>query len=96
MSGESERPSWGFLGLLGLIGGGPTFLGTVVGSAWVNEAISIAFFAVAAGSILYVVQELMHVNRKFQLPVLVTWMLLLGLLLGFGTDFVLEAAEHAG
>src|SRR6187551_3649371 len=95
MSGESERPSWGFLGLLGLIGGGPTFLGTVVGSAWVNEAISIAFFAIAAGSILYVVQELMHVNRKFQLPVLVTWMLLLGLLLGFGTDFVLEAAEHA-
>jgi zinc transporter, ZIP family len=96
MSGEAERPSWAFLGLLGLIGGGPTFLGTVVGSAWVNEAVSIAFFAVAAGSILYVVQELMHVNRKFQLPVLVTWMLLLGLLLGFGTDFVLEAAQHAG
>ena len=61
-----------------------------------NEAISIAFFAVAAGSILYVVQELMHVNRKFGLPVLVTWMLLLGLFLGFATDFVLEAAEHAG
>jgi ZIP family zinc transporter len=96
MSGEAERPSWGFLGLLGLIGGGPTFLGTVVGSAWVNEAVSIAFFAVAAGSILYVVQELMHVNRKFGLPVLVTWMVLLGLFLGFATDFVLEAAEHAG
>jgi zinc transporter, ZIP family len=94
MSGE--RPSWSFLALLGLIGGGPTFLGTLVGSAWVNEAISIAFFAVAAGSILYVVQELFHVNRKFELPVLVTWMLLLGLLLGFGTDFVLEAAAHAG
>jgi ZIP family zinc transporter len=96
MSGESERPSWAFLGLLGVIGGGPTFVGTVVGSAWVNEAVSIAFFAIAAGSILYVVQELMHVNRKFGLPVLVTWMLLLGLLLGFGTDFVLEVAEHAG
>jgi ZIP family zinc transporter len=94
MAGDSERPSWGFLGLLGLIGGGPTFLGTMVGSAWVNEAISIAFFAVAAGSILYVVQELMHVNRKYGLPVLVTWMLLLGLLLGFGTDFVLEAVQH--
>ena len=96
MSGERERPSWAFLGLLGLIGGGPTFLGTVVGSAWVSEAVSIAFFAVAAGSILYVVQELMHVNHKFGLPVLVSWMLLLGLLLGFGTDFVLEAVEHAG
>ena len=96
MSGDAERPSWAFLGLLGLIGGGPTFLGTVVGSAWVNEAVSIAFFAVAAGSILYVIQQLMHVNRKFGLPVLVTWMLLLGLFLGFATDFVLEAAEHAG
>jgi ZIP family zinc transporter len=96
MSGERERPSWAFLGLLGLIGGGPTFLGTIVGSAWVDEAVSIAFFAVAAGSILYVVQELMNVNRKFGLPVLVTWMLLLGLALGFGTDFVLEAAQHAG
>jgi ZIP family zinc transporter len=95
MAGDGERPSWGFLGLLGLIGGGPTFLGTIVGSAWVNEAISIAFFAVAAGSILYVVQELMHVNRKYGLPVLVTWMLLLGLLLGFGTDFVLEAVQHS-
>jgi ZIP family zinc transporter len=96
MSDDAERPSWAFLGLLGIIGGGPTFLGTVVGSAWVNEAISIAFFAVAAGSILFVVQELMNVNRKYGLPILVTWMLLLGLLLGFATDFVLEAAEHAG
>jgi ZIP family zinc transporter len=52
MLGEAERPCWAFLALLGLIGGGPTFLGTVVGNAWVNEAVSVAFFAVAAGSIL--------------------------------------------
>src|ERR671937_945596 len=26
LSGDAERPSWGFLGLLGLVGGGPTFL----------------------------------------------------------------------
>jgi ZIP family zinc transporter len=95
MSGEADRPSWGYLGLLGLIAGGPTFLGTVVGQAWVSEAVSVAFFAIAAGSILYVVQELFHVNRKFGYPILVTWMLLLGLLLGFATDFVLEAAEIA-
>ena len=93
ISGDGVRPSWGFLGLLGLIGGGPTFLGTVVGQAWVSEALTVAFMAVAAGSILYVVQELFNVNRKFGFPVLVTWMLLLGLALGFGTDFVLEAAE---
>jgi zinc transporter, ZIP family len=50
---------------------------------------------VAAGSILYVVQELLSVNRRFGFPALVTWMLLLGLFLGFGTDCVLEAAEVA-
>src|SRR2546421_349422 len=31
MSGEAEPPSWGFLGLMGLIGGGPTFVGAVIG-----------------------------------------------------------------
>jgi zinc transporter, ZIP family len=96
MSAERELPSWSFLALLGLIGGGPTFLGTVVGQAWVSDALSVGFFAVAAGSILYVVQELFHVNRRFGFPILVTWMLLLGLFLGFATDFIVEAAEAAG
>ena len=96
ISGDGVRPTWAFLGLLGLIGGGPTFLGTIVGQAWVSEALTVTFMAVAAGSILYVVQELFNVNRKFGFPVLVTWMLLAGLVLGFGTDFVLEAAELLG
>jgi ZIP family zinc transporter len=90
---DGVRPSWSFLGLLGLIGGGPTFVGTLVGQAWVSEGLTVVFMAVAAGSILYVVQELLNVNRKLGFPVLATWMLLLGLALGFGTDFVLEAAE---
>jgi ZIP family zinc transporter len=92
LAAENERPSWGFLALLGVIGGAPTFFGTVVGQAWVSEAVSVAFFAVAAGSILYVVEQLFHVNRKFANPTLVTWMVLLGLALGFATDFVVEAA----
>ena len=93
MSAENERPSWTFLALLGLIGGGPTFLGTVVGEAWVSEAVSVAFLALAAGSILYVLQQILNVTRRLGFPVLVAWMLLLGLLLGFATDFILEAAE---
>ena len=56
MSAEADRPSWAFLALLGTVGGLPTFLGTVVGHAWVSEAMSVVFFAVAAGSILYVVE----------------------------------------
>jgi ZIP family zinc transporter len=95
MSAEEERPTWAFLGLLGLIGGGPTFLGTIVGQAWVSEAVSVAFLALAAGSILYVLQQVLAVTRRLGYPVLVAWMLLLGLCLGFATDFVLEAAEFA-
>jgi zinc transporter, ZIP family len=92
MSGEAERPSWGFLGLMGLIGGGPTFLGTVIGQAWVSPALEVVFFAVAGGSILYVVIQLFEVCKRFGMPRLVGWTLLLGLLLGFGTDWVLVAA----
>ena len=92
LSGEGIRPSWRLLGLLGLIGGGPTFLGTVVGQAWTSDAISVVFFTVAAGSILYVVQELFAVNRRYGHPVLITWLLVAGVLLGFATDFVVTAA----
>jgi len=91
-SGSEELPSWGFLLLVGLIGGGPTFFGTLLGQAWINEAVSIAFLALAAGSILYVVIELLAVCRTFGRKTTVAWGLTLGLMLGFGTDFVLVAA----
>jgi ZIP family zinc transporter len=92
ISGEGTVPSWGFLAVLGLIGGGPTFLGTLLGNAWSSEAMSVVFFAIAAGSILYVVQELFAVNRRYGHTVLVTWLILLGILLGFATDFVVSAS----
>src|SRR6266540_4567923 len=92
LAGDDERPSWGFLGLLGLIGGGPTFLGTVIGQAWVNESVSILFFALAAGSILYVFMELLNVGRALSSKTLLTWGIFFGLFLGFATDFVIVAA----
>ena len=91
LSGDAEMPSWGFLGLMGLIAGGPTFIGTAVGQAWVSEALSVAFLALAAGSILYVVIELLNVLRGAGAKTMVTWGILLGLVLGFGTDFILVA-----
>jgi ZIP family zinc transporter len=92
MAGEPEPPSWGYLGLLGVIGGAPTFVGTLIGRSWTNEWLEVAFLAVAAGSILYVVIELLGVLRRFELKLLVAWMLLLGLFLGFGTELIIEAA----
>jgi ZIP family zinc transporter len=92
LSGDSEPPSWRFLGLLGVIGGFPTFFGTVVGQAWTSTAVSVLFLALAAGSILYVVMELMNVCRLFSSKTVTAWGILLGLTLGFATDFVLVAA----
>jgi ZIP family zinc transporter len=92
LTGDRERPSWGFLALLGLIGGGPTFIGTAIGQAWVNESVMILFFALAAGSILYVVMELLNVGRALASKQVVTWGILFGLFLGFATDFILVAA----
>jgi ZIP family zinc transporter len=75
-----------------VIGGGPTFVGTLIGQAWASEALSILFLALAAGSILYVVLELVNVNRRLASKPLITWFVLAGLFLGFATEFVVEAA----
>jgi ZIP family zinc transporter len=92
LAAEGERPSWLTLLWLGLIGGGPTFLGTLVGQHLVDDTLSIAFLGLAAGSILYVVIELLAVARRTGLKTLTTWCVLLGLLLGFATDAVVTAA----
>jgi zinc transporter, ZIP family len=92
LSGESELPSWSFLGLMGLIGGAPTFVGTLIGHSWTSENLSVLFFTLAAGSILYVVVELLNVCRTFGSKRLTAWGITLGLVLGFATDFVLVAA----
>jgi zinc transporter, ZIP family len=92
MAAEGERPSWSFLLLLGLIGGGPTFVGTLIGESFVNDTIFMACLALAAGSILYVVIELLNVARKLGHKEFATWGIVIGLFAGFATDLILVAA----
>jgi len=92
MTAEAETPTWGFLVLMGLIGGGPTFVGTLIGHSFQNDTLFLGFLALAAGSILYVVIELLGVARKLGYKELVAWGVLLGLLAGFATDLILIAA----
>jgi ZIP family zinc transporter len=92
LAGEPERPSWRYLALLGLIGGGPTFVGTLIGQSFVNDTVFLGFLALAAGSILYVVILLLGVAHKLGHKELLMWGVLVGLLVGFATDFILVAA----
>jgi ZIP family zinc transporter len=87
-----QRTSWGFLALLGVIGGAPTFFGTVAGQHFVSDTLSIAFLGLAGGSILYVVVELLAVARKAGLKTITTWGIFAGVFIGFATDAILTAA----
>lgn len=87
-----HRLSWPALALLGIIGGAPTFVGTLVGQQLDNATLSVAFLGLAAGSILYVIVELLAVARRSALKTLTAWGVLLGLLAGFVTDGIVTAA----
>ena len=91
LAAEDDRPSWGFLLLMGLIGGGPTFLGTAVGSQFTSDAMSVIFLTLAAGSILYVVIQLIGVALKAGRKKLLYYGVLAGLAAGFVTDMVVTA-----
>jgi len=89
---DAERPSWALLGLFGLIGGGPTFVGTAIGHRFTSEPVSVVFLCLAAGSILYVVVQLLGIAAKARRSELLAVGLLLGLLAGFATDAIVTAA----
>jgi ZIP family zinc transporter len=91
-SGVRRRPSWPFLLGLGAIGGGPTLIGTIVGHGFTSESVSVVFLTLAAGSILYVVTQLLGVASKARQPTLLAYGLLLGLVAGFLTDAIVTAA----
>jgi ZIP family zinc transporter len=91
LAAEAERPSWRLLLPLGLIGGGPTFVGAAVGHEFTSAAVSVVFLTLAAGSILYVVLQLLKValRREHSLPLY--WGLFAGLVAGFVTDMIVSA-----
>jgi len=91
LAAEGDRPSWGFLLLMGLIGGGPTFVGTAIGRQFTNAAVSVIFLTLAAGSILYVVIQLLGVAHEAGRKDLLYWGVLVGLVAGFLTDMVVTA-----
>lgn len=92
---DGKKASWSFLALAGLIGGGPTFVGTWIGYLASSTYFSVAFLAVAAGALLYVLNELFHLGRRVSTPTTFAWGLLSGFLVAYATDLLLTVASSA-
>ncbi len=86
-----KRPSWSLLALLGAIGGGPNFFGTIIGYEFSSPPVSVLFLALAGGSLVFVIGELFSAGRKLNSPLWNGWGIGIGFLAGLLTDFILVA-----
>ncbi|HET9341473.1 MAG TPA: multicopper oxidase domain-containing protein [Candidatus Eremiobacteraceae bacterium] len=91
LAGRAPTGFWQIL-RLGLIGGAPTFLGTVVGYRFTSPILSVAFLTLAAGAIMWVIGEMTSAGRRIGHKELAAFGVLAGFILGFGTDLVLASA----
>ena len=81
-------PSWKWLGVAGLIAGGPTFLGSMVGYAVTSNPLELTFYALAGGAILYVIGEVWNAMRRLGHRELGLLMLTAGFMIGVITDLI--------
>lgn len=85
----TNRPSLRFLVTAGLIGGGPTFLGTLVGSLiGVSEFTYVLFLSIAGGALVYV-SMLMYNSGRMQTNNRILMLgIFVGLSVGLLTDLI--------
>jgi len=84
------RPSWAWLGMAGLIAGGPTFLGTIVGYQVHSDPLELLFYGLAGGAILYVVGEIWTGMRRYGHRAVGLYFLAGGFLAGVATDLIVS------
>jgi ZIP family zinc transporter len=83
-------PSWAQIGLAGLIAGGPTFVGTIIGYSFYSPMLSVLFLAIAVGALVFVIGELWSVLRRSGLTAFVTATMCAGFLIALATELFLE------
>jgi zinc transporter, ZIP family len=84
------RPSWEWLARAGLLGGGPTLLGTIVGYQVHSDPLELCFYALAGGAILYVVGEIWAAARRYGHRTLGLYLLAAGFIAGVATDLIVS------
>jgi ZIP family zinc transporter len=82
------RPSWSWLLVAGLVGGGPTFIGAMVGYNVTSDPLELLFYALAGGAILYVIGEVWYAMRRAGHRELGLWLLVAGFMAGVITDLI--------
>jgi len=90
LTGISEKPQISFLAKMGIIGGSPTFIGTLVGSVWVSQLTYIMFLSLAGGALIYVTLLMYNTARRESRNDLIMVGLFIGLLAGFLTDLIVS------
>ena len=88
LAGLIKRPTARFLAVAGLVGGGPTFIGTVVGSLWTSVFTYVLFLSLAGGAILYVSMLMYNSGRKQTANQILMVGIFVGLCAGFLTDLI--------
>lgn len=84
----AHRPNVRFLILAGLVGGGPTFVGTILGSLWVSTVASIFFLSLAGGALVYVTMLMYNSGRRQTTNAVLMTGILVGMCAGFVTDLI--------
>jgi zinc transporter, ZIP family len=82
------RPSWRWLAVAGLVGGGPTFIGAMLGYNVTSQPLELLFYSLSGGAILYVIGEVWNGMRRYGHRELGLWLLSLGFTVGIVTDLV--------
>lgn len=90
LTGLVKKPKFRFLILLGLIGGGPTFIGTLIGSLGTSGIASILFLSVAGGALIYVSLLMYSSGRKQTTNSVLMIGIFVGLFAGFITDLIIS------
>jgi ZIP family zinc transporter len=83
------RPSWSWLLVAGLVGGAPTLIGSMVGYQVDSETLSLLFYSLSAGAILYVIGEIWNAMRRLGHRELGLVMIAAGVFLGAATEMII-------
>jgi len=90
LAGLIKKPRVRFLILVGLVGGSPTFIGTILGSLWNSPIAYILFLSIAGGALVYVSLLMYNSGRRQTTNNILMLGIFVGLCAGFITDLMVS------